>query len=100
MFVALHDATNAGVHRKFTISLVQIYIYCKIKMNLLLYCIIPFYIIFFSVSSARCSCSASFRIQTDTNSRSGKKQLCFPGAAFRLAVTLLAFYSAEQLTGV
>ena len=47
MFVALHDATNAGVHRKFTISLAKIYIYCKIKTNLLLYCIIPFYIIFF-----------------------------------------------------
>ena len=30
----------------------------------------------------------------------GKEKLCFPGAAFRLAVTLLAFYSAEQLTGV
>ena len=36
MFVALHDATNAGVHRKFTISLAKIYIYCKIKTNLLL----------------------------------------------------------------
>ena len=80
MFVALHDATNAGVHRKFTISLAKIYIYCKIKTNLLLYCIIPFYIIFFFVSSARYGRSASFRIQTDTNSRSGN--------------------SAEQLTGV
>ena len=49
MFVALHDATNAGVHRKFTISLVKIYIYCKIKTNLLLYCIFPFYIILFCV---------------------------------------------------
>jgi hypothetical protein len=30
----------------------------------------------------------------------GKEKLCFPGAAFRLAATLLAFYSAAQLTGV
>ena len=100
MFVALHDATNAGVHRKFTISLAKIYIYCKIKTNLLLYCIIPFYIIFFLCQAhvtAAAQPSGFKQIQT---AAPGKEQLCFPGAAFRLAVTLLAFYSAEQLTGV